>query len=102
MKVNDMIYLQTCGSCECHKVDPQECVQCEIGNPVDPGSVTWSQERIFVTDKVYFSEDAVRNLLRDEYKQCAGLIKKATKIDGIVKIEESVESAIRKLKGGEK
>lgn len=51
---------------------------------------------------VYFSEDAVRNLLRDEYKQCAGLIKKATKIDGIVKIEESVESAIRKLKGGEK
>ena len=56
----------------------------------------------FLGAKTEFSEEAVRELLREEYSQIAGLIKKVAKVEDLIKIDESVESAINKLKGGRK
>lgn len=51
----------------------------------------------------YFSEEAVRELLREEYKQSNNLIRIASNArkpleEGIIEVEKSIESAISKLK----
>lgn len=61
----------------------------------------------------YFSEEAVRELLREEYKQANNIIRFASSAlnpvkEDLIEVEESIESAISKLKakfneqGGEK
>ena len=65
MKAPDIIYLQTCGSCPNYKIDIKECENnCRFE---DLAEVTWSQERINETDRVYFSEESVLDLLTTAY-----------------------------------
>ena len=61
MEAPDIIYLQTCGSCPNYKIDIKECENyCRFE---DLAEVTWSQDRINETDRVYFSEEKVMDLL---------------------------------------
>lgn len=55
-KTPKIIYLQTCGTCELYKTDKSECKKCEF----DPERTTFATERIYPSDKKYFSEEVVR------------------------------------------
>lgn len=58
----------------------------------------------------FFPENAVRDLLRGEYKQMNNIIRHVSSVDGeLIDVEKSIETAIIKLKakkikeeGGEK
>lgn len=108
MKTPNMIYLQVCHGCELSADELKDlkgqgldiCTECWKTHPFDTREVSWCKDRIDDNDVAYFSEEAVRELLREEYSQCAGLIKKVAKVEDLIKIDESVESAINKLKGG--
>jgi hypothetical protein len=96
MKTPDTIYLQTCGDC-CG----QDCENCNF-DTLD--EVTWCKDKINDSDTAYFSEEAVRKLLRDEYASMNTLLRIATKKDDadVIEVEKSIETAIKKLKGGKK
>ncbi len=96
MKTPDTIYLQTCGDC-CG----QDCENCNF-DTLD--EVTWCKDKINDSDTAYFSEEAVRKLLRNEYEQCnrAAYIATRRKCDELINVDESVEDAIKQLKGGVK
>lgn len=94
MKTPKVIYLQTCGDCA-----GLECDTCDFDNL---GEVSWCKDKINDSDAVYFSEEAVRSLLRDEYKQANNIIRLALRNetdDEFIAVEQSVNSAIQKLKG---
>lgn len=84
MKVPDTIYLQNSGDC------------------ADLGCCDCTFEKLNDSDTAYFSEEAVRKLLRNEYEQCNRAVCIATrrKCDELIKVDESVEDAIKQLKGG--
>lgn len=68
------------------------------------GQTIWSEEKIHDHSLAYFSEEAVRGLLREEYKQANYLIKTASKIktpitSDFIDVETSINSAINRLKG---
>ncbi len=96
MKTPDTIYLQTCGDC-CG----QDCENCDFDTL---GEVTWCKDKINDSDTAYFSEEAVRKLLRNEYASMNTLLRIATKKDDadVIEVEKSIETAIKKLKGGKK
>lgn len=96
MKTPDTIYLQTCGDC-CG----QDCENCNF-DTLD--EVTWCKDKINDSDTAYFSEEAVRKLLRNEYASMNTLLRIATKKDdaNVIEVEKSIETAIKKLKGGKK
>ena len=96
MKTPDTIYLQTCGDC-CG----QDCENCNF-DTLD--EVTWCKDKISDSDTAYFSEEAVRKLLRNEYASMNTLLRIATKKNDadVIKVEKSIETAIKKLKGGKK
>lgn len=96
MKTPDTIYLQTCGDC-CG----QDCENCNF-DTLD--EVTWCKDKINDSDTAYFSEEAVRKLLRNEYASMNTLLRIATKKDDadVIEVEKSIETAINKLKGGKK
>jgi len=96
MKTPDTIYLQTCGDC-CG----QDCENCNF-DTLD--EVTWCKDKINDSDTAYFSEEAVRKLLRNEYASMNTLLRIATKKDDadVIEVEKSIETAIKKLKGGKK
>ena len=96
MKTPEIIYLQTCGDC-CG----QNCENCNF-DTLD--EVTWCKDKINDSDTAYFSEEAVRKLLRDEYASMNTLLRIATKKDDadVIEVEKSIETAIKKLKGGNK
>lgn len=96
MKTPDTIYLQTCGDC-CG----QDCENCNF-DTLD--EVTWCKDKINDNDTAYFSEEAVRKLLRNEYASMNTLLRIATKKDDadVIEVEKSIETAIKKLKGGKK
>ena len=101
MKTPEVIYLQTCDGC--YEDNRSVCENCNF----EDQKTTWCKDRVNDTDTVYFSEEAVRNLLRDEYRQMNNLVNMASKQDveiegDLINVEKSVESAIRKLKGGRK
>ena len=56
MNTPGVIYLQVCG--ECHDNDCEKC------NFEDIAEVTWSKDRIYVNDVVYFSEESVKQCLK--------------------------------------
>ena len=62
MKVPDIIYLQTCGECRNHKLCPKECEDCNFDELAE---VTWCKDRIFGTDRPYYSEEAVKDAVID-------------------------------------
>ena len=64
MKAPDIIYLQTCGDCCNHELCPKECEECNFD---DLAEVSWCKDKIFDTDRVYFSEEAVLDLLTTAY-----------------------------------
>lgn len=99
MKVTNVIYLQTCVGCE----EP-DCTRCNFEKLKSNGSVTWCEDRIDERDKAYFSEEAVRELLRNEFKEVNNIIRFASREldpvdDDLIEVEPSVESFISKLKG---
>lgn len=96
MKTPDTIYLQTCGDC-CG----QDCENCNF-DTLD--EVTWCKDKINDSDTAYFSEEAVRKLLRNEYASMNTLLRIATNKDDadVIEVEKSIETAIKKLKGGKK
>lgn len=100
MKTPGIIYLQTCGDCIPDVWEGGcDCDKCNID---DLDGITWSKDRINDSDAVYFSEEAVRSLLRDEYKQANNIIRFASRNeidDDLIVVEQSVNSAIQKLKG---
>lgn len=94
METPKVIYLQTCGDCA-----GLDCATCNFDNLDE---VTWCKDKINDSDAVYFSEEAVRGLLRDEYKQANNIIRLALRNetdDEFIAVEQSVNSAIQKLKG---
>lgn len=94
METPKAIYLQTCGDCA-----GLDCATCNFDNLDE---VTWCKDKINDSDAVYFSEEAVRSLLRDEYKQANNIIRFALREetdDEFTAVEQSVNSAIQKLKG---
>ncbi len=94
METPKVIYLQTCGDCA-----GLDCSTCNFDNLDE---VTWCKDKINDSDAVYFSEEAVRSLLRDEYKQANNIIRFASRNeidDDLIVVEQSVNSAIQKLKG---
>lgn len=94
METPKVIYLQTCGDCA-----GLDCATCNFDNLDE---VTWCKDKINDSDAVYFSEEAVRSLLRDEYKQANNIIRFASRNeidDDLIVVEQSVNSAIQKLKG---
>ncbi len=97
MKVPDTIYLQTCGDC-----GGLDCCNCTFEELEDSEQVTWCKHKINDSDTAYFSEGAVRELLQKEYEQCnrAAYLVSGRKCDNLIKVEESVEDAIQRLKGG--
>ena len=60
MEAPDIIYLQTCGDCCNHELCPKECEECNFD---DLAEVSWCKDKIFDTDRVYFSEEKVMDLL---------------------------------------
>jgi len=99
MKPPKVIYLQACGTCQ-----DNECDKCDFNNLSE---VTWCKDRIHDSDVAYFSEEAIRELLREEYKMENNIIRLAyrvrTPVNGdIIEVDNSVESAIKKLKGDKK
>ena len=107
-----MIYLQVCHGCELSADELKDlkgqgldiCTECWKTHPFDSREVSWCKDRINDTDVAYFSEEAVRKLLRDEYASMNTLLRVATKKDDadVIKVEESIETAIKKLNGGKK
>lgn len=92
------IYLQVCGDCNDH-----ECDKCKFE---DLEEITWCVEPINKKDVVYFSEQAIRDLLRKEYEQMNRIIDALPKpqmdsleSDNLIIVDASIENAIRKLKG---
>lgn len=71
-------------------------------NVIYIGKTIYSEEKINDSDTAYFSEEAVRKLLRNEYEQCnrAAYIATRRKCDELIKVDESIEDAIKQLKGG--
>ena len=66
MKAPDKIYLQTCGNCEFYNSCHKECEVCEFKNLAE---VTWSEDRVFETDREYISKDAILDILRKEHER---------------------------------
>lgn len=94
METPKVIYLQTCGDCA-----GLDCATCNFDNLDE---VTWCKDKVNDSDAVYFSEEAVRSLLREEYKQANDIIRFASrdkKGEDLIMVEQSVESAIKELKG---
>lgn len=58
MKAPNIIYLQTCCSCRNYEL----CEECKFE---DIDEVTWRQNRIYDTDCMYFSEEAVKDAVLD-------------------------------------
>lgn len=85
MKAPNIIYLQTCGSCCNHELCPKECEECKFE---DVDEVTWSQDRIFDTDRIYFSEDAVKDAVIDMLNSA-----------NIDNFDEAIEYLMNRLKG---
>ena len=103
MKTPEVIYLQICDGC--YEDNRTVCENCNFDNQ----EATWCKDRINDSDAVYFSEEAVRNLLRDEYRQANNIVNMVSKhgvsVKGggnLINVEKSVEDAIKKLKGGRK
>ncbi len=99
MKSPKVIYLQVCGDCQ-----DNDCEKCNFDNLSE---VTWCKDRINDNDVAYFSEETIREMLREEYKMANNFIRLAsrvrTPINGdIIEIDNSIESAIKKLKGVKK
>ena len=93
MKTPDTIYLQTCGDC-CG----QDCENCNF-DTLD--EVTWCKDKINDSDTAYFSEGAVRELLRKEYNSMNTLLRVATRRGDadVIEVEKSIETAIVRMKG---
>ena len=96
MKVPDTIYLQTCGDC-CGL----ECCNCTFEELENSEQVTWCKHKINDSDAAYFSEGAVRELLRKEYNSMNTIIRVATRRDDadVIEVEKSIETAIVRMKG---
>lgn len=101
MRTPNVIYLQVCPEC-----DDKRCEQCPVKFD-ELSEITWCVDEINDTDAVYFSEQAVRELLRKEYKQANNVIRFASRScepvdEDLIEVEASVESAIKQLKGEKK
>ena len=66
MKAPDIIYLQTCGECRNHELCPKECEECNFDNLAE---VSWCKDKIFDTDRVYFSEENLMEWLDKKYAE---------------------------------
>lgn len=60
MKEPDIIYLQTCGDCMNWDNCPEECLECDFS---ELGEVTWCDDKINDSDKLYFSEGVLLNVI---------------------------------------
>lgn len=71
----------------------QDCENCNF-DTLD--EVTWCKDKINDSDTAYFSEEAVRKLLRNEYASMNTLLRIATKKDDadVIEVEKSIETAI--------
>lgn len=89
------IYMQFCGECKGH-----DCGNCDIS-----GDSTWCVDKVYDRDVPYFSERAVRELLRREYRSANARIITASMsaTDGILfDVEDRIDKVVKELKGGEK
>ena len=70
--IPDKIYLQACGGCDNDPVsNPQGCKNCIV----EVEDVTWSTDRIYDDDKVYFSEKAIAAILEKVVDDANNLIR---------------------------
>lgn len=98
MRTPNVIYLQVCPEC-----DDKRCEQCPVKFD-ELSEITWCVDEINDTDAVYFSEQAVRELLREKYEQVNNIIRFASRTsivinNDLIEVEKGVESAIKRLKG---
>ena len=92
MKAPDIIYLQTCGECRNHELCPKECEECNFD---DLAEVSWCKDKIFDTDRVYFSEKVVRTVL----DSCIAF-SDICDVNDITPLVEKIMSKIKEAKGG--
>ena len=92
MEAPDIIYLQTCGDCCNHELCPKECEECNFD---DLAEVSWCKDKIFDTDRMYFSEKVVRTALAS----CLAF-SDICDVNEITPLVEKVMSKIKELKGG--
>ena len=66
MKVPKLIYLQVCRECK-----DNECEKCNFD---DLAEITWCKDRINDDDAVFFSEEHIRQILREVVEDANHLI----------------------------
>lgn len=66
MKIPKLIYLQVCGECK-----DNECEKCNFD---DLAEITWCKDRINDNDAVFFSEEHIRQILREVVEDANHLI----------------------------
>ena len=92
MKEPDIIYLQTCGDCMNWDNCPEECLECDFN---DLDEVTWCKDKIFDSDKLYFSERVLWNVI------AASLIFSCRfNVDEVDKLTDIMIDMIVAMKGG--
>lgn len=99
MKAPDIIYLQTCGDCRNHELCPKECESCDFDQLAE---VTWSKDKIFDTDKAYFSEENIRNVLKTVVDDANTLIdcsKRSAVFTSKIDVKMYIPHVINLLKG---
>ena len=86
MRVPEKIYLQTCG--DCPKVD---CENCKFEDLVD--NVTWCRDRIFKSDKIYISKEALLDWLKRKQKE----LYKSEPTNMALGMDEAFDMVIKRL-----
>ena len=90
-----MIYLQTCGTCELDGIDVDDCKECGLNED----TTTWCIDRIYPSDKVYFSEKAVMSAMEKMLKKVVAHTKKYAG-PGFTLNYNLIYDAIKSLKEG--
>ena len=63
MKAPNIIYLQVCGDCRIHELDPNFCnTSCDFD---DLAESTWCKDKVWNSDIAYYSEEAVKDAVID-------------------------------------
>lgn len=96
MNTPEVIYLQVCG--ECHDNDCEEC------NFDDLAEITWCKDRIYDNDVAYYSEEHIRQVLKQVVDDANHLIDISTtlhktKLDSEKYIPHVIDLL---MKGGER
>lgn len=98
MTTPELIYLQVCGECQ-----DNDCEKCNFG---DPAEVTWCKDRINDKDVAYFSEESVKQCLKqliDEMNKDYSFVTTGKPFRYVrYDVNKTIEEFIKRMKGGDK